>query len=161
MKNYFLNYIEQLKTNKLINIYFDMDGVIVDYDLINHRLTQNEENTFLNKRPIYTVIEILNNLQNKENIKIHILSITRYKNQIEGKIKWLERYLPSIDTNNIHIFSREEYNFVHPKIIKSKYLEENTNNEEINIHIDDDQQVLKELINNKKIIPLHISSILD
>ena len=161
MKNYFLNYIEQLKANKPINIYFDMDGVIVDYDLINHRLTQNEENTFLNKRPIYTVIEILNNLQNKENIKIHILSITRYKNQIEGKIKWLERYLPSIDTNNIHIFSREEYNFVRPKIIKSKYLEENTNNEEINIHIDDDQQVLKELINNKKIIPLHISSILD
>ena len=41
-----------------INIYFDMDGVIVDYDLINHRLTQNEENTFLNKSPIYTVIEI-------------------------------------------------------------------------------------------------------
>ncbi len=161
MKNYFLNYIEQLKTNKLINIYFDMDGVIVDYDLINHSLTKNNKDTFLNKRPIYTTIEILTNLKNKENIKIHILSVTRYKNQIDGKIKWLEKYLPFINTNNIHIFSREEYNFVHPKFIKSQYLNKRINNNEINIHIDDDHQVLKELINNKNIIPLHISSILD
>ena len=96
-----------------------MDGVIVDYDLINHSLTKNNKDTFLNKRPIYTTIEILTNLKNKENIKIHILSVTRYKNQIDGKIKWLEKYLPFINTNNIHIFSREEYNFVHQNLLKA------------------------------------------
>ena len=59
MNNIFINYLKTIDKNKKINIYIDMDGVVVDYDLEIHKLNGNDEFVFLNKRPVLTTINIL------------------------------------------------------------------------------------------------------
>lgn len=160
MDKFFINYIKQKKSDKIISIYIDMDGVVVDYDMENHK--GDEENTYLNKRPVTTVINILKEASNLSNIDMHILSVARHKNQVPGKLTWLEKYMPFIKKENIHIISREEKGFIHPSKIKLEYLKNNLNHGNINIHIDDDHLVLKEIHNNiENITVLHPSSIID
>lgn len=162
MENIFINYLKNLDKSKIISIYIDMDGVVVDYDMENHQKLGNNENIFLNKRPVNTVINILKEANKLENIELHILSAVRHTNQKNGKLIWLEKHMPFIKKENIHIVSREENNFLHPSIIKCEFLKENLNKTNINIHIDDDHRVLKELNKNiKNLKTLHPSSIID
>ena len=140
-----------------------MDGVVADYDMLDYKLHGEEKDIYLNKRPIKTVINILEKISTLENVNLYILSITRYKKQINGKKIWLKKNMPFINNNNIKIISREEKEWHDPSIIKSNYLNDNIKNEQaVNIHIDDSHVVLKEIDKlDKDITPLHISSILD
>lgn len=162
MNNIFINYLKTIDKNKKINIYIDMDGVVVDYDLENHKLKGNDEFVFLNKRPVLTTINILKEAGTLANVELHILSAIRHNNQKQGKLTWLENNMPFIKIENIHILSRESNNYAHPSVIKKEFLIEHINKNDINIHIDDDHLVLKELnknIENLKV--LHPSSIID
>jgi len=162
MNNVFINYLKNIDRNKIISIYIDMDGVVVDYDLENHKLKGNDENVFLNKRPVLTTINILKEANNLENVELYILSAIRHNNQKQGKLIWLEKNMSFIKKENIHILSRENNNYAHPSIIKKEFLLKNINKNNINIHIDDDHLVLKELNKNiKDLKVLHPSSIID
>ena len=67
MENIFINYLKKIDKSKIISIYIDMDGVVVDYDMENHQKLGNNENIFLNKRPVNTVINILKKASELEN----------------------------------------------------------------------------------------------
>ena len=140
-----------------------MDGVVADYDMIDYKLHSEEKDIYLNKRPIKTIINILEKISTLDNVNIYILSVARYKKQINGKKLWINKNMPFINNKNIKIISREEKNFEEPSVIKSNYLNEHiTESNEINIHIDDSHSVLKAIDKlDKDITPLHISSILD
>ena len=114
--NQFYNKIKTMAKGIKINIFIDMDGVVADYDMIDHKIHGTEEDVYLNKRPIKTVIKIIEKLSTIENVELHIFSVTRYNNQIGGKIKWLDKNMPFIKRGNIIILSREDNNFDEPSI---------------------------------------------
>lgn len=158
----FYNKIKAISKGVKVNIFVDMDGVVADYDMLDFKLHGDEKDVYLYKRPIKTVINILAKISTLDNVNIFILSVARYKKQINGKIIWINKNMPFINNKNINIISREESNFVEPSVIKTKYLSEKIEENTITIHIDDSHSVLQAVDKlGKDIIPLHISSILD
>jgi len=161
MDNVLINYIKKEFSHNKVDIYVDMDGVIVDYDLINYSKEKENDNVYLNKRPINTVINILKDVSKLDNVKIHILSISRYERQMLGKLNWLEKNISFVDNENINIIPRDINNFEKAEILKSNFFTNLKNNNKI-ILIDDSHSVLQTIFkNNHNIIPLHISSILN
>ena len=159
----FYNNIKTISKGIKVNIFVDMDGVVADYDMIDYKIHGEEKDVYLTKRPIKTIINILEKVSALDNVNVYILSVTRYKKQINGKKIWLKKYMPFINNKNIKIISREERNNESAEVIKKQYLDDFIkDNTAVNIHIDDSHNVLREIDKlDKDITPLHISSILD
>lgn len=158
---YFKDYLEKYKDKK-INIFIDMDGVVADYDVISYNNHKNEANVYLDKRPIKTSINILEEVSKMNNVTLNILSVSRNDNQIEGKKKWLKMNMSFINEERINIIPRESNGFKSSHILKKEFLEKNISKDSINIVIDDSHLVLDTICDlNIGIIPLHITSILD
>ena len=161
MKNILINYIQTEFNNEKTDIYVDMDGVIVDYDMINYSKHKENDDVYFNKRPINTVLNILCEVSKLENVTIHILSVSRYQRQIQGKLDWLKKYAPFIDKENINIIPRDVNKFEKADVLKSNFFTKLQNNNKI-ILIDDSHSVLQTVFkNNSQVIPFHISSIID
>ena len=159
--SYFYNYIKNLG-DKEINIYVDMDGVVADYDVIGYEERKNNKDIYLSKRPVMTTINVLKEIATLNNVNIYILSVARNNNQIDGKLLWIDENMNFIKKENINILPREKYGFKKAHELKKDFLKDNTNNNSINIMIDDSHQVLDAILSlNMNIIPLHITSILD
>ncbi len=159
--DYFYNYINSIK-DKTINIYIDMDGVVADYDFEGYNNDGTNPDIYLNKRPIYTTINIFKKLSELENVNLYILSVSRYNSQVDGKLKWLDEFLPFIKKENINIIPRDTNDFKKANLLKREFLIDRINNDDFNIHIDDAHDVLvilKDLREHLKV--LHITSILD
>ena len=69
--------------DKIIDIYFDMDGVFAEYDIGNF--------DYSTIRPIKTVINLMNNLY-KDGLNIKVLSICKNNKVVEEKYDWIEKY---------------------------------------------------------------------
>ena len=159
--SHFYDYIKSFD-DKVINIYVDMDGVVADYDYMGYINDGTNNDIYLNKRPIYSAIKPLEEVSTLDNVNIHMLSVSRYESQIQGKLTWLDNNMKFIKKENIHILPRDTNNFKKAKELKRDFLDERINNDDINIHIDDSHEVmdlLKEL--NKNLIILHVTSMLD
>ena len=140
--------------NKDISIYCDMDGVISEYSIGNF-----DYNTI---RPIKTVINNLELLNKMDNVKIYIISICKTDNIINQKIDWINKYMNFIDKNNIILLSKEKIQNKESKDIKLEYLKNNININNLNIVIDDDINIIKNIKNNMpNICIFHVSSIID
>ena len=158
---YFYNYIKQFN-DKEINIYIDMDGVVADYDVLGYESHKEEDNVYLDKRPVMSSINILKEISTLNNVKLYILSVSRKKSQIQGKREWLSKNMNYIKEENINIIPRDENNFKSSTLLKKDFLKEHIDTSCINIMIDDSHQVLDAICSlNMNIIPLHITSIID
>lgn len=158
---YFQNYLKQFG-DKEINIYVDMDGVVADYDMLSYETNKSNSDVYLNKRPIKTIINVLEELSHIENVNIYILSVARLRNQIDGKLKWLKENMSFITPDHINIIPRDENDFKHAPTLKRDFLKNNIDINSINIMIDDSHQVLDVLYSSGiNVIPLHITSIID
>ena len=141
-------------SDKNIDIYCDMDGVIAEYQIGNF-----DYNTI---RPIMTTINNLKYLSNKNNISIYILSICKTNNIVNDKIYWINKYMPFINKDSIILLSKEKIHNKESKEIKRDYLENNINTNNLNIMIDDDINIIKEIRNGiHEINIFHVSSIID
>ena len=159
--SYFKKFLNQFGDKK-IDIYVDMDGVVADIEMLNFEKHKNDEDVYLNKRPVQSVINVLEEVSHLDNVDIYILSVARKENQIQGKIKWLKKYMDFISLSHINIIPREGNDFKHASELKSSFLKNNIDKEAVNISIDDSHNVLNEVYALKlDIIPLHISSIID
>lgn len=98
-----------------MTIYFDMDGTIADlYNVENWlpRLRKSDPTPYTEAKPMLhfsTLARLINQLQRK-GINIGIISWTSkngsatYNQAVtEAKRKWLERHLPSVRFNEMHI----------------------------------------------------------
>lgn len=65
-----LKEIKEYATDKKVDLYVDMDGVIAEYDF-------GKPLDFLNKRPLLSNIELLRKISQIDNVKMHILSICK------------------------------------------------------------------------------------
>ena len=159
--SYFKDYLNNYE-GKQINIFIDMDGVVADYDALTFKYEKDKDDAYLNKRPIFSTINVLKEVSLMDNVTLNILSCTKKDSQKEGKIIWLSKYMDFIEKENINLISREEKNFLKACLIKSEFLQSHYDKDKINIVIDDSHDVIKEIANlDLGVIPLHITSILD
>ncbi len=138
-----------------ITLYVDMDGVIAEYDIGNF-----DYNTI---RPLKSNIRRIKDLLNK-GINVKILTVCKSNKIIEEKINWIKKYMPFFDIEDVIFISKEEkkYDGYSSKELKSNYLKNHTEDNYINIVIDDDNSIVKYLIkNNKDIIVFQVSSWID
>ena len=146
-----LDFINENK-DKIIDIYFDMDGVLAEYDIGNF--------DYESIRPINTSIMFVKSLLDYKNINIYILSICKTDNVIKQKIDWFKKYMDFFNEDNILLLSKENKD-VSSEEYKSNYLKENTNKDHLNIVIDDDIRIIKAIKkNNEDINVFHVSSII-
>ncbi len=138
--------------NSDVDIYFDMDGVIAEYDIGNF--------DYNSIRPINSVINTMKELiENGYNVRI--LSICKNNKIVDEKYDWLKKHLVFFDKNNAIFLSKEEYLGYESSELKNNYLNDNANKDHINILIDDDILVIKKIKENKDIKVFHISSIIE
>ena len=149
----FDNYIKDNRDKK-INIYFDIDGVIAEYDVGNF-----DYNTI---RPMKSNIKRIEELIKLNNINVELLSICKNNKVVEEKYVWLKKYMPFFNLDKANLISKEEYPDISSQELKSKYLKEHTNSDDINILVDDDPSIIKHVTkNNDNIKVFHVSSIVD
>lgn len=101
-----------IKKDKKQLALFDMDGVLAEYVAGEEKdIIAEKPNTYLNKRPIQSVIKVAQELYNMPNIDVGILSSCDYPSQAIEKKKWLKKYLPFIVDDKIFIivWSNENY----------------------------------------------------
>lgn len=165
--NHFYNEINEIiksKDGKKFGIFVDMDGVIADYRFgEGKKIMQNEKNVYLNKRTIYTSINIFNEISQKVSSDMHIISSCYYASQVDEKNRWLDTYAP--------FFNKEYRNFVFSNDFEDRKMKKiNCIKQEMNkygyeyaILIDDTHDVLKLAISElgDKLIPFHVISIFD
>lgn len=148
----FYDFLEENKSKK-IDIYFDMDGVIAEYDIGNL-----DYNTI---RPIQYVIDIMSKLIEEGNT-VKILSICKNNKIVEEKYIWLEKHMPFFNKDNAIFLSKEELTGLESNELKSNYLKDNINKEHINILVDDDSTIIKKIVkDNKEVKVFHISSLIN
>ena len=162
---FFLEEIKKVKENysNKIAIFVDMDGVIADYRFGEGKnIEYNVPGTYLNKRPIKTAINILNEVYNKLDFDMYILSSCRHAAQAIEKSKWLEKNMSFID--NKHQLFVVSDTFEDRKMLKINKIKEVMNNKyDKVIMIDDTHDILflaiKEL--GDKVIPYHVITLFD
>ncbi|MBQ3475667.1 MAG: hypothetical protein IJH20_05830 [Bacilli bacterium] len=146
-----LDYINENKDKK-IDIYFDMDGVICEYDIGNF-----DYNTI---RPINNTINLMKKLID-DGINVYILSICKTNKIVDEKYEYLDKHIPFFDKDKAIFLSKEEINS-ESKDMKSDYLTNNINKKNVNILVDDDITIIKKITSdNKDVKVFHISSIIE
>lgn len=151
---HFYNLIKELSTEKELIIFVDMDGVIASYDV-------GRPLDFLKKRPLTENIKKLEKVSKLPNVELHILSICKKNFQIEEKNTWLDKYAPFFNKENRIIISKEEIKNISSPEIKSNYLKSVKTNKQI-VFVDDDNAILKNVINNvANIIVFQDSELID
>ena len=139
--------------DKVIDIYFDMDGVFAEYDIGNF--------DYSTIRPIKSVINIMNNLI-KDGMNVKVLSICRNNKIVEEKYEWIDKYVPFLNRDDLIFLSKEENPGIESNELKSNYLKDNINKEHINILIDDDSLIIKKVVKeNEDVKVFHVSSIIE
>lgn len=99
-----------LKDEKSL-VLFDMDGVLAEYKWGENDLIKGgDTDVYLNKRPIYSVIEVAKRLDDN-GVSVGILSSCETTSQKEAKLKWLSRHTPFIK-DNIYILVWSELGLV-------------------------------------------------
>lgn len=139
--------------NRIMDIYFDMDGVFAEYDIGNF--------DYSTIRPINTVITLMKNLMN-DGYNIKVLSICKNNKIIDEKYVWIEKYASFLDKENLIFLSKEDNPGYESNELKSNYLKENTNKDAFNILIDDDIGIIKKVTkDNENVKVFHVSSIIE
>ena len=147
----FLDYISENKDKK-IDIYFDMDGVICEYDIGNFH--------YSTIRPINNTINLMKKLID-DGINVYILSICKTNKIVDEKYEYLNKHIPFFDKDKAIFLSKEEIDG-ESKDMKSYYLTNNINKKNVNILVDDDITIIKKITSdNKDVKVFHISSIIE
>lgn len=82
-------------------VFFDMDGTIAEYDLVES--APMGDDFYAQKRPLFSMISKVESLSKDKNVHVGICSICRTKVQKESKILWLKKFLPFLDEQFVHI----------------------------------------------------------
>ena len=148
----FRDYIENNK-NKIIDVYFDMDGVFAEYQVGNF--------DYSTIRPIKSTIKVMNDLIN-EGINVKVLSICKTNKIREDKYVWIDKYASFLDRDNLIFLSKEDNPEYKSEELKSNYLKDNVNKDHITILIDDDSRIIWKVVdNNPDVKVFHVSSIIE
>lgn len=164
-----MNFYDKVKEicekNNKVALFVDMDGTIVEYEVLGDNYYKNEiKGVFLNAQPLKIVISTLYNLSKIENLDIYILSLSRSIMITEEKKQWLKNNAPFINEENYIIICREtgEYNSENRDYIKSSKMKERLKEYDYVVLLDDDHKILrksKKELGGKGTV-FHVSSVI-
>lgn len=93
-------------------VLFDMDGVLAEFIAgENARIRRGEDDTYINKRPVKTFVDIANYLSMQDNITVGVLSSCCTENQRAEKLTWLKRHAPFFPNDYTFILVWEKLNY--------------------------------------------------
>lgn len=161
--------IDRIKKDALENkvmVFFDMDGVMAEYGSgEKNAIFTNQPGFYFNRRPIKTIINIVKELNDLDNVEVGIISNCYYEEQKQDKLKWLEINLPFLKREYICIIKLkdEEYTKETKDFIKSKYLKNMIIDKDVKVYFfEDDHGIIKA---TKKALDYvnveHVSTLLD
>ena len=157
-----INEIKAQSKTKAITVLFDMDGTLTEYGIGEKPdIVANKPLFYYNKRPIKSTISIAKKLSQMKNVTVGILSNCYYREQREDKLRWLEKHLPFISKENIHIivYSEETFEKEQKNYLKVNYIKSHIVNQKIYL-IEDNHKIINA---TNEIIPntaYHISTLL-
>ena len=136
--------IDEIIKSKINNVFFDMDGVLTEFNPNDKpRILRNEPDFYLNKRPIRCILEKAKILY-ENNVEIFIMSICHFEEQKHDKIKWLKKY------------DKETKDYL--KVTK---IQEILKNNETYILIEDNHKIIKATNKVVRNSAHHLSELLD
>lgn len=154
-----INEIKEIAKENSVYVFFDMDGVLVEFDTREYEQVKNgEADVFLNKRPIISTKKFAKKLSKIKNVIVGIMSNCYAKVQREDKKVWLKKYMPFIKEENINIISYDEVKFKKEEkdLLKGNYLTNKYKNNTAKIFlIDDNINIIKATNKNFKNISCH------
>ena len=161
-----LDQIKMDSKTKPTYVFFDMDGVLVDYqiDYKGERFIEGNK-YYLSKAPLNSAIRFAEMLSKIDNVNVGILSNCIYDSQVQDKKIWLKQYLPFLNEENINILSYQTFkaeNSQDRQQLKTKYINNKYKNQDVNLYlVDDDHGIFRSFIKdeNNKVKVFHISSI--
>ena len=157
--------IDEIKKDaksNLVKVFFDMDGVLVEYRVIQETEFDNV-GFYEGLRPIKSSINFAKKLSKIKNVEVCILSNCRRITHKQDKIKWLKKYATFFKEENINIICYEEIeNFDKNSKANVKadlILNLKKKQDFIAYHIDDDTTIIKVEKTIKDIKINHVSRI--
>lgn len=146
-----------------LSIVSDMDGVIAEYKFgEGSNIQNNVVGVFENKRPINTIIRLLDNVSRINGVELFIASSYFFEEQREEKYRWIKKHLPFVKTSNLILVKRDfvldnerkKLNSINNEVIK---------NSKITFLIDDTHSLLFKAIEQfgDKVKAFHISSLIE
>lgn len=161
-----INEIKEIAKQNSVYVFFDMDGVLAEFETREYdKIKNGEANYFTKSRPIKSTIKFAKKLSKIKNIEVCIMSNCYSGVQKEDKIVWLKKYAPFIKPENINIIAYSEVSFKKEEkdLLKGNYLTEKYKDADINMFlIEDNINIIKATNKNfKRISCHHVSMIID
>ena len=93
-----------------LNIYIDMDGVLADFFSVPKCVErfETEKGFFRRLKPFNKNVAAVRKLIADGNHNVYILSASPNYNADQDKIRWLNKYVPEIETENVIIMRNGE-----------------------------------------------------
>lgn len=148
----------------MVYVYFDMDGVCVQYNYCKEKVKSYFKGYYLNGRPLFSIIKVMESLIDLPNTKIKILSMVNFAEQRTEKLKWVKTHLPFIENKNIIVIDRSKIVFLpeEKSLIKAKYIKEECEDKITSVLVEDDHRNLKAAKSLlKNFHPYHVSALID
>lgn len=146
---------------KNIHCIFDMDGVLAEYQYgEGDAIINNIDGAFLNKRPLYSIIDKVIELSKTPYVETYIISSCFSTKHEFEKNTWLNQHLPCIKQENRYYSYCRSFTECNEK--KISLLKKIIDQKSPLIIIDDEHEVLRQLKNySSNILLFHISSLID
>ncbi len=140
--------IKQTAKENKVNLFFDMDGTLVEYETgKKDAIINNLPNVYINARPLKSVLKQVKSLSKNKNITIYIVSNCHYHEQEQEKLAWLNKHMPYVKKENIKILVLSEMEFTTKEkpFLKSKYIKTIMEKEpaSVNYFIEDDVPIIR------------------
>ena len=156
------NKIKKYAKDNKVKVFFDMDGVLVEYRVIKEE-DFDKVGFYEGLRPLKTNLRFAKKLSKMKNVEVSILSNCRRKQHKVDKFKWLENFAPFIKKENINIICYEEIeNFDKSQketVKRDLILKQQSTENFVAFHIEDDTNIIRV----EKAIPsiniIHVSSL--
>jgi len=164
------SFYERIKTicdsKAKVLLFVDMDGTIVEYDFFTKEFKEKNENSlFVNLRPLTSVIECLEKINELPNLELYILSACRYNSDATQKQEWLEKHAPFIKRENTFILIRENNDYEKGTIpfAKSEFIKNMLKEDEHAIFLEDTHDNMKKAkdLLGDQITNFHISTFIE
>lgn len=88
-----------------LNVYIDMDGVLADFFGETEAVARfrKERNFFVNLKPFYKNVQALRKAIEEDRYNIFVLTSSPHSQADQDKIKWLNKYVPELETEKVII----------------------------------------------------------
>lgn len=156
-----IKYIIQTKGN--LSVVSDLDGVVAEYRFgEGSKIKNNVAGVFENKRPLNTIINLLQTISKIQGVELFIASSYFFEEQRLEKNRWLEKNMPFVKLEN-RIFVKREFD-LNDEVTKlcainAQIIEKS----DLTFFIDDSHAILFRAIKEfgDKIKVFHVSSLIE